>query len=448
MAGEKALSRCISSSSRRPARLSMSHQRPGSRLASSSSSSTSSSTAPSSSSSSSITPPNFTFAPTSRAAKVPKALINDSTPASELSKTFNLTAHPHASSYAALLSRIAGAEGLQNNLQLVEACCICPSFWSDVDTLDAANAKGPFTLFHDQDRLDNRQLSSLGNALLGLFATEWLERRMPNLPTSVLKSALTMFVGPHTAADVARTWGVLPGKASFQPTQPSSESAATSKGCVRERKSSVRGQGEGWRAGTGVLRWSRQPVSEKDTGLELWQNGSSFQDAMASVAKAFVGAVHQEMVRGLPGRSTLSISADVFSCFSPGPGCCPRLCARPLLVETGRHSLPAQVHQPQEHPPSHDAEARHGQSRNEVRFLGLPFISACCKDGPMANLTPSKTASRNGPNVHRAGLRGGHLRRWRHAQAGRRHRIQLEDGGVPRLRRCAAPTLFEHARRL
>lgn len=296
---KKALSRCIpSSSSRNPSPRITLHRLPSSTRAASSSSSSSTSSA-----ASTVTPPNFTFAPSARRSQplaTTKAFLADHKSAASVNRAVNLTAHPHTSSYAALLSRVAGAEVLQGNLALVEACCICPSFWADVDALDAATspAKGPFTLFHDTDRLDNRQLSSLGNALLGLFATEWLERRMPNLPTSVMKSAVTMFVGPHTASDVARTWGVLPGRASFLASEAGdAPTSQKSNSGHRERKSSVRGQGEGWRAGTGVLRWSRNQVpSSKESGLEVWQNGSTFQDAMACVAKAFVGAIHQEKV--------------------------------------------------------------------------------------------------------------------------------------------------------
>lgn len=242
-------------------------------------------------------PPNFTFAPcntTSTKRDIPRSILSESTTLAQVSSAYALTAYPHPSSYAALVTRITGAEALASNPKLVEQACICPSFWAHIEAHPISSTP-QYTLYHDTTRLDNRQLSSLGNALLGLFATEWLERKHPNLPTQVLKSALTMFVGPHTSADVARSWGVLPGRASMQSEQEISPSG-------KKKANSVRGQAQGWKAGTGVLRWSRTPVANlKTSGLELWQNGSAYQDAMASVAKAFVGAVHQELVSGLNG---------------------------------------------------------------------------------------------------------------------------------------------------
>lgn len=244
---------------------------------------------------------------------LPKIVVDlNSTPGAshaDVARAFNLAAHPSLSAYAALVSRIAGAEHLKSKPELIEQCCICPSFWSDLDAFhkqlplhhqQQQQSSDQHTLFHDQLRHDNRQLSALGNALLGVFATEWLERKMPNLPTQVLKSALTMFVGPHTSADVARTWGVLPGRAASL-SQQQQQQQSTANSVRKYRASSVRGQGEAWKGATGVLRWARTSSDSivkgsKDSGLESWQNGSSFQDAMACVAKAFVGAVFQEKV--------------------------------------------------------------------------------------------------------------------------------------------------------
>lgn len=254
---------------------------------------------------------------------LPKTVLdlNSTSTASQadVARAYNLSVHPSTSAYAALVSRIDGAQHLKNKLELIEQCCICPSFWSDLDAFHKEHPllqpEDQHTLFHDQDRLDNRQLSALGNALLGVFATEWLERKMPNLPTQVLKSALTMFVGPHTSADVARTWGVLPGRAVSQSQQQ--QQLPTGR---RYRANSVRGQGEAWKGATGVLRWARTHSDSvvkgsKDSGLESWQNGSSFQDAMACVAKAFVGAVFQERVRGhlTPMTSMLKLM-DIWCC--------------------------------------------------------------------------------------------------------------------------------------
>ncbi|KAJ2919496.1 hypothetical protein MD484_g921, partial [Candolleomyces efflorescens] len=56
----------------------------------------------------------------------------------------------------------------------------------------------------------NHQLSALGNSLMGLFATEYLQAKYPYLPTRVQKAALTAHVGPATLASVAQEMGAAP----------------------------------------------------------------------------------------------------------------------------------------------------------------------------------------------------------------------------------------------
>ncbi|UZJ57444.1 hypothetical protein CBS101457_006764 [Exobasidium rhododendri] len=58
------------------------------------------------------------------------------------------------------------------------------------------------------ESLSNEALSALGNSLLGLVAAEHLHLRYPNLPTRVLKAALSAYVGPNTLADVAAELGI------------------------------------------------------------------------------------------------------------------------------------------------------------------------------------------------------------------------------------------------
>jgi len=56
----------------------------------------------------------------------------------------------------------------------------------------------------------NAQLVILGNSLLGLFATEYLNAKYPYLPTRVQKAALTAHVGPATCASIAQEMGAAP----------------------------------------------------------------------------------------------------------------------------------------------------------------------------------------------------------------------------------------------
>ena len=56
----------------------------------------------------------------------------------------------------------------------------------------------------------NAQLAALGNALMGLFASEHLHAAYPHLPTRVLKAAVTARVGPLSCANVAQEIGAAP----------------------------------------------------------------------------------------------------------------------------------------------------------------------------------------------------------------------------------------------
>ncbi|WFD26558.1 54S ribosomal protein L3 mitochondrial [Malassezia nana] len=55
----------------------------------------------------------------------------------------------------------------------------------------------------------NAQLATLGNALLGLLASEYFHLKYPHLPTRVLKAFVSAYVGPSTLANVGAELGVL-----------------------------------------------------------------------------------------------------------------------------------------------------------------------------------------------------------------------------------------------
>ena len=56
----------------------------------------------------------------------------------------------------------------------------------------------------------NGNLSTLGNALLGLFASDFVAASFPHLPTRVVKAAVSAYVGPNTCANVAKEVGAAP----------------------------------------------------------------------------------------------------------------------------------------------------------------------------------------------------------------------------------------------
>ena len=53
----------------------------------------------------------------------------------------------------------------------------------------------------------NAQLSTLGNSLMGLFATEYIHVKYPYLPTRVLKAVVTAHVGTTSCASAAQEMG-------------------------------------------------------------------------------------------------------------------------------------------------------------------------------------------------------------------------------------------------
>lgn len=61
----------------------------------------------------------------------------------------------------------------------------------------------------ETDEVDHHAaLATVGNSLLGMLATEFLHLRYPNLPTRVLKAAVSAYVGPTTLADVGAELGL------------------------------------------------------------------------------------------------------------------------------------------------------------------------------------------------------------------------------------------------
>ncbi|KAI6145177.1 ribonuclease III domain-containing protein [Pisolithus tinctorius] len=93
---------------------------------------------------------------------------------------------------------------------------------------------------------NNANLAVLGNALMGLFASEHLHATYPHLPTRVLKAAVSAHVGPLTCASVAQEMGAVP-----------------------------------------LLRWHRQPSTPTSPAL-------LHSDALASIPRALTALVYQE----------------------------------------------------------------------------------------------------------------------------------------------------------
>ncbi|SGY38952.1 BQ5605_C003g02108 [Microbotryum silenes-dioicae] len=231
-----------------------------------------------------------------------------------LSLLFTYTTPPPLSSLSAFAGRLAtsvvGAGkhsaqfSLAQDLALLEQCLIHESFWAGVNTLPKSNAaERQHTHFHDSPisaptsvtalRAHNEPLASLGNALLGSLTAEALIEQFPNLPTRVTKAALTMFVGPKSLAAVATSWGIAPtrldhrwvGRPDAQKLSGKDRAYGHLVGGIgpAAKRESVGGDGA---AGIGLVRWNRTKVS-------LLKDAVLFEDALASVARAVVGAIHQ-----------------------------------------------------------------------------------------------------------------------------------------------------------
>ncbi|KAJ7155548.1 ribonuclease III domain-containing protein [Mycena crocata] len=119
---------------------------------------------------------------------------------------------------------------------------------------------------HDRNAValaTNAQLGTIGNALMGLFATEYVHASYPYLPTRVLKAVVTAHVGPLSCSSVAQEMGAVP-----------------------------------------LLRWHREPPTPTDR----YQPPLQRSDALASIPRALTALIYQH-------RSLLSARQFVHSYF-------------------------------------------------------------------------------------------------------------------------------------
>ncbi|CCF52639.1 hypothetical protein NDA10_001604 [Ustilago hordei] len=144
---------------------------------------------------------------------------------------------PPIAAFAALTARLGlipisvDAATRERRIRLVHQACTHPSFQALVDKVNAsanlqlessATVSG-LAKKEGASPLDSAQflslspkggvehhaaLATVGNSLLGMLATEFLHLRYPNLPTRVLKAAVSAYVGPQTLADVGAELGL------------------------------------------------------------------------------------------------------------------------------------------------------------------------------------------------------------------------------------------------
>ncbi|TKY85534.1 hypothetical protein EX895_005696 [Sporisorium graminicola] len=144
---------------------------------------------------------------------------------------------PPLSAFAALTARLGlipsslDPETRDHRIRLVYQACTHPSFQKLIDQVNAAAnlqlepsaavsglAKkqgasaldaAQFIALSEGNAVDHHAaLATVGNSLLGMLATEHLHLRYPNLPTRVLKAAVSAYVGPSTLSDVGAELGL------------------------------------------------------------------------------------------------------------------------------------------------------------------------------------------------------------------------------------------------
>lgn len=115
------------------------------------------------------------------------------------SDTWAVSQPPPPAALTAFAHRV-GLGKLGTNPKLIQQVCTHESI-----TL-------PFSTHHPNKPLPltNANFATLGNSLLGLFATEFVHASYPHLPTRVVKAAVSAYVGATTCADVARDMGAAP----------------------------------------------------------------------------------------------------------------------------------------------------------------------------------------------------------------------------------------------
>ncbi|KAL8292361.1 hypothetical protein RQP46_001827 [Phenoliferia psychrophenolica] len=321
-----------------------------------------------------------------------------------LSLVYTSTTPPALSSLAALASRLLPSAPLP--LPLLEQALIHPSFWIGVSTLPANTSPIPrsFTLHHDSLRASNSTLATLGNSLLGTLTAELVIASFPHLPTRVSKAAITKYVGPKSLAAVAQAWGVAPsrlersivgvGAEEDQKRMKRSEKAyghlvGGRGGARRPEKSAEEGA-----AGAGLIRWNRKSRS-------IAEDAILFEDALASVSRAIVGAIYQ--AHGFAATRTF-VHSHFLSRLLPSsssPLASPSAIAdlTPLLKFTSPTTVLAHALKKQHwnfpNPPSHRLLKESGRLSSRATFLsGVYSGSTKLGEGRGPKSTPVDCASR------------------------------------------------------
>lgn len=114
-------------------------------------------------------------------------------------ETWGAIQSPPPAALTAFAHRI-GVSSIIPTTDIIQQACTHPSILSLYDQFRPSDPRPAV----------NGNLESLGNSLLGLFATEYVNSSFPHLPTRVMKAAVSAYVGPTTCANIAREMGASP----------------------------------------------------------------------------------------------------------------------------------------------------------------------------------------------------------------------------------------------
>ncbi|KAK8865897.1 hypothetical protein IAR55_001045 [Kwoniella newhampshirensis] len=238
---------------------------------------------------------------------------------------------PPPTALSALLSRLSLPPSTTLHSALV-ACLTHPSYISDLEDTPSSSS---------ETTENNELLSTLGNSLLGLFASEHLSTLYPLLPTFALQNAITAFVGPAALLSVARELGVsaqgggnspLPGYgAGSQSAGVSVRWSRTSmmeKAWKDRRENDVAKGPEKVPVGRRFEKFVSTIATKDNNGEDAGaisgdrRNGKreGFESVVASTVRAFVGLIYQEQgihaARAFVHAHFLSRSLDLSTLFS------------------------------------------------------------------------------------------------------------------------------------
>jgi dsRNA-specific ribonuclease len=336
------------------------------------------------------------------------------------------TGVPMPTALSALLSRLSLPPNTTLHPVLL-ACLTHPSFTSQPSSSDlAAPEAGDLAEFAQVTTETNEVLASLGNSLLGLFASEHLATQFPLLPSTALKEAVTAYVGPKACMSVARELGL---------------------GTQNKLDDDFNGVGVRWRRSTQEREESIQstPIAKRFEKYAGEQKGhrrhdkkDNFEDVVSGVVKAFVGLIYREKVCLLVAKSGKNY-ADVL-----GYTRCSRVYTCPLYVAIPRHDIAVQVQEPKtclvecgrpaSRPGRRSPIRGSGQDRVSVSRNRVHFFSDALTDAQCTRLNRCFIPSTGIQHWSLFGIR---------RQTGRRLRIFLQDGRTS----CGCQRIIEHVSR-